>query len=137
MFSESNIVVRYAETDQMGIAHHSVYPVWYEAARTDFIKRLGMSYSQMEAMGVMLPLTGLESRYLQAAKYEEELVVRAGISQLSAARITFWYEVFRAGETQPINTGSTSHGFVDSHTFRAINIKKKFPEIYALLQKAL
>ena len=48
MISESKIIVRYQETDQMGIAHHSVYPVWFEVARTDFIKKLGITYSEIE-----------------------------------------------------------------------------------------
>ena len=55
MISQSKIVVRYQETDQMGIAHHSVYPVWFEVARTDFIKKLGVSYSEIEKMGLCFP----------------------------------------------------------------------------------
>lgn len=133
MHSDSHITVRYAETDQMGIAHHSVYPIWYEVARTDLIKKLGMTYSEMEASGVMLPLTDMESHYHQVAKYEDELMVRARVDAMSAARIRFSYEVFRAGEDRPINTGSTSHGIVDSHTFRPINLRKKDPALYALL----
>jgi len=56
--SETEIIVRYAETDRMGIVHHSNYPIWFEAARTDFIKNLGMSYSKIEERGFMLPLIG-------------------------------------------------------------------------------
>ena len=48
MISQSKITVRYAETDQMGIAHHSNYPIWYEVARTDLIKKMGLTYTQME-----------------------------------------------------------------------------------------
>lgn len=137
MVSESKIVVRYAETDQMGIAHHSVYPVWYEVARTDLIKELGMSYSDMEKMGVMLPLTDLESHYIQVAKYEDLLLVRARVEKLSAARIRFGYEVYREGDLKPINTGATAHGFVDSSTFAPINLKKKYPDLYSLMQRAV
>lgn len=63
----SKIVVRYAETDQMGIAHHSNYPVWFEVARTDFIKASGISYTDVEKAGIITPLTGLTVRYKQAA----------------------------------------------------------------------
>lgn len=69
MKSRSRIIVRYAETDQMGVVHHAVYPVWYEVARTDFIKQVGMTYSQMEQMGIMLPLIELQCRYLLPAHY--------------------------------------------------------------------
>ena len=59
MTSVTAITVRYNETDRMGITHHAVYPVWYEQARTDFIKKLGISSSQVEQLGVMLPLVDL------------------------------------------------------------------------------
>ena len=52
MHSKSYITVRYAETDRMGIAHHSNYPIWYEVGRTDFVKLFGTTYSEMEAAGV-------------------------------------------------------------------------------------
>ncbi|MFR3009310.1 MAG: acyl-CoA thioesterase, partial [Pseudoruminococcus massiliensis] len=64
MKCESKIVARYAETDQMGIVHHSVYPIWFEVGRTDFIKLTGMSYTELEESGVMLPLASLECKYI-------------------------------------------------------------------------
>ena len=137
LVSESRITVRYAETDQMGIAHHSVYPVWYEVARTDFIRRLGMTYSEMERRGVMLPLSALSCRYRGVAKYEDELCVRVKISLFSVSRIEFSYAIYRAGEQSPINTGTTLHGWVDRETFRPLNLKKKHPEIYDLVQSPL
>ena len=69
MISKSQVVVRYAETDQMGIAHHANYPIWYEIARTDLIKNIGMTYSEMEHMGVMTPLVELGCRYIGTAHY--------------------------------------------------------------------
>jgi len=74
--SETEIIVRYAETDRMGIVHHSNYPIWFEAARTDFIKNLGMSYSKIEERGFMLPLIELTCRYKGAARYEDRLIVK-------------------------------------------------------------
>lgn len=137
MISKSTIVVRYAETDQMGIAHHSEYPVWYEVARTDLIKWIGITYTQMEQMGVMLPLSELTCRYKGAARYEDVLTVTAQVESISAARITFAYAVYKEGEEKPINTGSTTHGFVDSRTFRPINMKKKFPDLYNKMENMI
>lgn len=128
--SESRITVRYAETDQMGVAHHAVYPVWYEIARTDFIKQIGLTYSEMERLGVMTPVVELGCRYRGAARYEDEITVRVRVSELSAARIRFDYELFKAGETEPFHTGTTLHGWVDAKTFRPLNMKRAFPEIY-------
>ena len=59
----STVEVRYAETDQMGIAHHSNYAVWFEVARTDFIKAAGISYTDVEKEGIITPLTSLECKY--------------------------------------------------------------------------
>lgn len=137
MISKSTIVVRYAETDQMGIAHHSEYPVWYEVARTDLIKHIGLTYTQMERLGVMLPLSDLQCRYRGAARYEDELIVTAQVQSISAARITFAYAVYKAGEEKPINTGSTTHGFVDSATFRPINMKKRFLDLYNKMESMI
>ena len=66
----STVEVRYAETDQMGIAHHSNYAVWFEVARTDFIKAAGISYTDVEKEGIITPLTSLECKYKKAAFYE-------------------------------------------------------------------
>lgn len=129
--SKSRIVVRYAETDQMGVVHHAVYPVWYEVARTDYVeKALGFRYAEMEKMGVMTPLSGLNCHYAGAARYGEEITVCVRVTQLTAARIEFSYELYRDGEEKPFNTGSTLHGWVDAKTFRPLNMKKKYPEIY-------
>jgi acyl-CoA thioester hydrolase len=61
--SETEFVVRYAETDRMGIVHHSNYPIWFEMGRTEYIKEAGISYSEIEARGSMLPLFIPPARY--------------------------------------------------------------------------
>ena len=63
MVTESKITVRYAETDKMGIVHHSVYAVWFEVGRTDFIRQAGMPYSVMEQKGIMTPLSSLTCQF--------------------------------------------------------------------------
>ncbi|MCI8482676.1 MAG: acyl-CoA thioesterase [Clostridia bacterium] len=134
MYCESELVVRYAETDQMGIVHHSVYPIWYEIARTDFIKKLGMTYSNIEAMGIMTPLVNLNCHYLRPACYEDILCVRAWISKLTPAKIEFSYEIYKK-ETL-ISTGTTLHAWVGKD-LKPMNIKKNFPNIYEKLQESL
>ena len=123
--TETPVTVRYAETDQMGITHHSVYPIWFELARTDWIKQLGLTYSQ------------LECRYTGVSRYEDELLVRCRVLELSPARIRFGYEVVRRGEEKPICTGSTLHGWVDAQSFRPVSMKKRFPDLYAKIESML
>lgn len=129
MITKSHIVARYAETDQMGIIHHSVYAVWYELARTDFIKQIGMSYSQMEEMGVMLPLIELNCKYLQATRYEDELTVETRIVNLTPVRIEFGYTIYKKGIERAMSTGSTLHVWTDKNLL-PMNMRKRYPEIY-------
>lgn len=127
--SKTDIVVRYAETDQMGIVHHSNYPIWYEVARTDFIKGIGMSYSDVEKKGYMLPLLELKSCYKGAAKYEDELLVITKIKQISFTRVTFYYEIYKKRENVLINYGETMHVWTDKR-LKPLNMKKYAPDIY-------
>ena len=121
MISKSKVIVRYAETDQMGIVHHSVYPIWFELARTDLAKQAGFAYSKMEQAGVMTPLVELQCKYKKPAHYEDELIVTATVSKLSNVKIEFYYEVFLADGNKPICTGTTTHALVSSKNFHIIN----------------
>lgn len=134
MISKSIVNVRYAETDKMGIVHHSVYPIWYEIARTDLSKEAGFPYSKMEESGLMTPLVELNCKYYKPAYYGDELIVTATVSKLTPARVIFFYEVFRQGEDKPINTGYTVHAITDGN-LKPINSKKLYPEIYSAMEK--
>ena len=135
MVSKSKVIVRYAETYQMGIVHHSVYPICFELARTDLAKQSGFPYSKMEEAGIMTPLVELHCKYGKPAHYEDELTVTATISKLSPVKVEFYYEVFHGNDPKPICTGSTVHALVSTETFRIVNAKKDFPEIYEILEK--
>ena len=129
MISKTKITVRYAETDQMGIVHHSVYPIWYEAARTEAVKKIGMTYSSIEKNGVMMPLVELNCKYNMPAEYENVLTITVEIAKLTPARIVFNYQVFKHGIEKPINTGSTIHAWVGKD-LKPINLKKQYPEVF-------
>lgn len=131
--SKTELTVRYAETDQMGIVHHSVYPIWYEAGRTDYIKMFGISYTEMEEAGVMMPLINLTCHYGIPAKYEDVVVVETRATKLSAAKMVLYYEVKRKNDGVLLGSGTTEHGFVDSKTFKPINVKKKLPELFSMI----
>ena len=136
MISKSMINVRYAETDKMGIVHHSVYPIWFELARTDLSKEAGFSYRKMEEVGLMTPLVELNCKYYSPAYYDDDLIITATVSKLTPARVVFSYEVFREETSKPICTGYTVHAIVNKE-MRPINAKKLFPEIYEALAKML
>lgn len=135
MSNITELTVRYAETDCMGVVHHAVYPVWFEVARTDYIKAAGMSYADMEKRGVMLPVAGISCRYRQPARYDDTLLIEARISRLTPARIEFEYTVTRKGETEVLATGTSSHGFVDAESFRPLNLKKAMPAFFEVMEQ--
>lgn len=136
MISKSVVRVRYAETDQMGIVHHSVYPIWYEIARTDLSNQAGFPYSKMEEEGVLLPLVELNSKYITPAHYNDELTVTATVSKLTPVRIVFSYEVFKKDSDKPISTGYTVHAIVNKD-MKPINTQKLFPDIYNSMLKMM
>ncbi len=135
MASTSEITVRYAETDCMGVVHHAVYPVWFEIARTDYIKNAAMSYSEMEKQGVMLPVTGISCKYRLPARYDDRLEITARITRLTPARIEFSYICRRKGCEEILTEGTSSHAFVDAKTFRPLNLKKAMPELYSRMEQ--
>lgn len=134
MIYKSQVKVRYQETDKMGIVHHSVYPIWYEEARTNFIKEMGVSYSEVERMGVMLPLSKLNCKYIRPALYEDILEIHTKIKCITNVKIQFEYKIFK--KEQLINEGETEHPFVDKN-FKIINLKKYNEELFKLIGSAL
>jgi len=89
----SKVKVRYAETDQMGVVHHSNYPIYCELARTEWLETFGVSYREMEENGIMLPLSNLNVDYKKPAKYNDELFIITSLKKLVGARIEFAYRV--------------------------------------------
>src|SRR5690554_5921397 len=124
--SESRIRVRYKETDQMGIAHHSNYYPWFEVGRTDLIREMGLSYRDLEDMGLMLPVLETHCYYKHGALYDDLLVIRSEIAEFKGIRLTIKYDVTREEDGLLLARGSTVHAFTDSK-LKPINIKKHFP----------
>ncbi|GGM94918.1 thioesterase [Thermus composti] len=97
MESVIRLKVRYAETDQMGVVHHSVYAVYLEAARVEFLEAIGLPYAQVEARGVYFPVVELGLTFRAPARFGDVLEVRARLSGLSPRDLRFAYRVEREG----------------------------------------
>jgi acyl-CoA thioester hydrolase len=110
--TELEVRVRYAETDQMGVAHHASYLVWFEAGRTEFIRARGRSYAQIEADGWLLVVVEARCRYRHPARYDDVLSVRTRLAALGAATIEFAYEVVRKHDQKVLAEGATRHAAV-------------------------
>jgi acyl-CoA thioester hydrolase len=97
MRSTTQIRVRYAETDAMGIVHHATYPIWMELGRSDFLRELGQSYSEWEAQGVMMSVAEIRVKYRSPARYDELVEVRTRLADASRRKVVFAYEILRDG----------------------------------------
>ena len=126
---ETDIRVRYAETDQMGIAHHSNYLIWFEAGRSDLCRAKGFSYRAMEEEDDALMVVA-ESyvRYKSPAFYDEILTVRTKVAEVRSRAIRFVYEVHRSSDDGLIAEGETLHVVTDSQ-----KRVRTVPEVYKRL----
>jgi acyl-CoA thioester hydrolase len=107
------IRVRYGETDQMGYLYYGNYAEYYEVARTETIRSLGISYKQLEEKGVLLPVISMNIEFLKPAFYDEEITIVTTIPEIPAVRIKFNYELFNSNNDL-INKASTTLVFIDA-----------------------
>ena len=94
---DCQIRVWYKHTDQMAICHHSNYICYYEAARSELLRYLGMSFAEVEKRGIMMPILEVQSKYHRPAYYDELLTVRIMLRELPTARINFLRNLQREG----------------------------------------
>lgn len=99
--------VRYAETDQMGRAHHMQYLAWFELGRTELMRAAGVAYSELEKQGVRLPVANAQIEYSGAAGYDELVEIRTWVSGVRSRTVTFSYSASRVSDGDEIATGST------------------------------
>lgn len=116
--SEVLIRVRYAETDQMGYVYYGNYAAYYEVARTEVFRRLGIEYKEMEATGTMMPVLELKCKYIRPAKYDDLLTIKLLLKHKpKGSRILFEYEVYNEDKVM-LNVGETTMVFVDMKSGR-------------------
>ncbi len=119
------IRVRYAETDQMGVAYYANYLVWFEVGRSEFCRKKGFRYADLEALGYRLVVSDVHCRYRNSAKYDETIVIRTRLKHLNKRMITFGYQVLREDREEVIAEGESQHICVDSN-----GKTKSLPEKY-------
>jgi len=129
--TETNIRVRYGETDQMGYAYYANYALYFEVGRTEMLRSLGFTYREWEEKGILLPVKSLSIDYISPARYDDLLTIRTTVIELPSARITFGYEVLNE-KKQIICTGRTVLVFVDAASRRPSRPPESF---LAILKK--
>ncbi|MBW8000626.1 MAG: acyl-CoA thioesterase [Planctomycetes bacterium] len=102
-----DILPRYVDTDQAGVVHHSVYPVWFELGRTELLRVNHVAYKDLEAAGVFFVVAQLNVRYRRAALYDEKLELETNFSRVTASRIENSYKLIRCSDGVVLAEGTT------------------------------
>jgi len=108
------IVPRYAETDQGGVVHHSVYPVWFEMGRTELLRVNGLAYKDLEQAGVFFVVAELGIKYRRAATYDEKLELETRCSKVTASKVEHEYRLARCSDGALVAEGSSILACVDT-----------------------
>ena len=119
------IRVRYAETDQMGVAYYANYLVWFEVGRAEFCRKKGFIYADLEKLGYRLAVTDAKCHYRNSARYDDLVIVRTRLKELNKPMISFGYQILRKDQEELIAEGETRHICLDS-----TNKPKSLPETF-------
>jgi acyl-CoA thioester hydrolase len=117
MAHRHEIRVRYGETDKMGVVHHSVYPLYFEEARTELMRATGVRYADLEADGYLLPLIDLGIRFLRGPRYDDVLVIEVRLVEATRVRLRLEYRVVRKGDDEVLALGETHHACTNPDLF--------------------
>ncbi|WP_010529704.1 acyl-CoA thioesterase [Lentibacillus jeotgali] len=140
--------VPYKDTDRMGVVHHGNYITWFENARTECMRHYGLTYSEMEDIGFLLPVMGVNVTYKKSARYDDCIVVLTRVVSYSPVRLEFAYEARKISEEEFIHgtgnesvepfgellaKGTTVHMWVNQE-WKPVRMDKAAPEVYAILK---
>lgn len=128
--SETTIRVRYGETDQMGYVYYGHYAMYYEVARVESLRQLGMTYKELEEMGVMMPVVENHSKYIAPARYDDLLRIVTTLREKPGVRIRFQYEIFNQ-RNELLHQGETLLVFIDKNTNRPCRPPRRMMDVLA------
>lgn len=126
----TDVRVRYAETDQMGVVYHSNYFTYFEAGRNEYFRSIGLPYKNFEEQGIFFPVLSCQCTFRKGAHYDDLLQIITFIKEVKGVRITIGYEVWR--EKVLLAEGETVHAFIQKGG-GPLNMAKKFPQIWQKL----
>ncbi|MEW5799491.1 MAG: thioesterase family protein [Bacteroidota bacterium] len=125
----TDIRIRYAETDGMRVVYHGNYFIFFEQARTELLRSIGLPYAKVEAMGIFVIVIEAHANYKRSALYDDLLHVKAMVRELPTNKIKIEYEVRRNNEEEVIVDGYTLHTFLNAQTNRPSRPPKEFADL--------
>ncbi|MBR2027929.1 MAG: acyl-CoA thioesterase [Oscillospiraceae bacterium] len=125
--------VHYYETDRMGITHHSNYIRWMEEARIDFLKSIGLGYEEIEAMGIISPVTAVECRYKSTTTFADEVHIDVWVEEFKGVKLKIRY-CMKKPDSTVVCEAASEHCFINKEG-KIISLKREYPQIYNALVK--
>ena len=128
--NETRLRVRYAETDQMGVAYHSNHLIWFEVGRVELMRQMGVSYRDMERDdGLYIAVAEAKCRYRSPVYYDEEIVVRTWLKAVRSSVVIFSYELLRAETRALLAEGETVH-IVTNSSMKVSSLPEKYSNVF-------
>ncbi len=126
--TETQIRIHYALTDQMGMVYHGHYAQFYEIGRAEAIRQIGYTYKDIEAMGIIMPVVDIHSRFLHPAKYDDLVTVKTTLKELPVHhKIVFHHEIYNE-QDELLNTGDITLYFMDAKTMKRRDMPAELKE---------
>jgi acyl-CoA thioester hydrolase len=128
-FTSKPLLVRYGETDQMGVVHHSNYLRYFEVARLEWLSALGVSYASMEKEGLIMPVIDIKATYKTPALFDDSLTIYVFLSELPRVKIIFSYEI-KNQKDEIVCTGETTLAFLNAKTRKPVRCPEEFGALF-------
>ncbi len=126
--TETSIRIHYALTDQMGVVYHGHYAQFYEIGRTEAIRSLGYTYKDIEAIGIIMPVVDIHSKFLRPAKYDDLITVKTTLRELPLHhKIVFHSEIYNEHD-ELLNVGDVTLYFIEAKTMKRVNMPDELKE---------
>ena len=122
--------VVYHETDKMGIVHHSNYIRFMEEARTEYMRAKNVSYVDIEAQGILIPVVDVSCKYKVSATFDDVLEIFTRLSFFNGIKMCFEYYMYFEGTDTLAAVGTSTHCFIREETRKPVSLKKTMPEVY-------
>ena len=129
-FTSKPLLVRYGETDQMGVVHHSNYLRYFEVARLEWLSALGVSYASMEKEGLIMPVIDIKATYKTPALFDDSLTIYIFLSELPRVKIIFSYEI-KNQKDEIVCNGETTLAFLNTKTRKPVRCPEEFSELFS------
>lgn len=126
--SELKLRVRYAETDRMGFVYYGNYATYFEVARVEALREMGLTYKAIEDSGIILPVLEYRIKYFKPAFYDDELTIRTVIKEMPSTRIHFEFETYNS-DSVLLNAAHVTLVFVDAKTLKPCAAPKEFAAV--------